>query len=77
MYGDKIVGLGSVDNIYKGKYKYYKNKSKDYVSGEIVHIERSIRAFKRDSGDFAKERVKDYSKHLNKLWKIFYSKKNK
>lgn len=74
MYGKKIIGLGGVDNLYKGKYRYYKNKSKDYVSGEIAHIERSIRAFKRDSSDFAKERVKDYRKHLNKIRKIFYSK---
>jgi len=74
MYGKKIIGLGAVDNIYKGKYKYYKTKSKDYVGGEIAHIERSIRAFEREGSTYGKKLIKEYKKHLSKIRKIFYSK---
>jgi len=66
------VFIGAIKSKDKFNAKYYDNKSKEYIEGEIAHTERSMRAF-RKSGDEAS--AKDREKHALRLWKIYYSKK--
>jgi hypothetical protein len=65
------VLLGAIKSKDKFNAKYYDNKSKEYIEGEIAHTERSMRAF-RKSGDEAS--AKDREQHALRLRKIFYSK---
>ena len=53
-------------------YELYRNKSMEYVEGEIAHTERSARQF-RQSGD--EESAKDREAHAKKLWEIYYGKR--
>ena len=62
-------GIGSTKDKFNAKF--YDNKSKEYIEGEIAHTERSMRAF-RKSGD--EESAKDREKHALRLWKIYYNK---
>jgi hypothetical protein len=55
-------------------YESYKNKSLEYIEGEIAHTERSSRQFTQ-SGDV--ESAKDRKEHAKKLWDIYYEKRSK
>jgi hypothetical protein len=61
--------LGAIKGTDKFNKKFYDNKSKEYIEGEIAHTERSMRAFRR-GGDEAS--AKDREKHALRLWKIYY-----
>ena len=54
-------------------YNYYKDRSLDYLEGEIAHTERSMKTFIREGN---KAEAEDRKKHALKLWEIYYSKKN-
>ena len=78
--GKKVVAvynryLESLDD--KGlsglNYNYYKDRSLEYLEGEIAHTERSMRAFIKEGN---KAEAEDRKKHALKLWEIYYSKKN-
>jgi hypothetical protein len=64
--------IGAIKAKDKFNAKYYDNKSKEYIEGEIAHTARSMRAFRR-SGD--EESAKDREKHIMRLVTIYSNKK--
>jgi hypothetical protein len=58
----------------KINYNTYKNKSLQYLEGEISHTEKSARKFLILQDEF---NYKENIQHAYKLWQIYYEMKNK
>jgi hypothetical protein len=68
------VLIGSCCGIGKLNYDYYKNRSLEYIEGELNHLDRSYRSLVRVGDNKGAESNRQ---HTLKLREIYNAKKNK